>query len=170
MRTIDVDDELYHYIASNTRQIGESAAQILRRLLNFPQPLTADLQPVAATVTPSSLVDAVIAALATGGRQRQRFLNAMSVLAVAHPVDFATLVSLRGRSRRYFALSADELLASGASTRPAQIPASRFFVVTNTNGAAKARLLDKAMLCCGLSANERQQVLAKAAFTLVEER
>lgn len=166
MRTIDVDDELYHYIASNTRQIGESAAQILRRLLGVPQPVAVAEEPPTAA---PSLTQQLLVAVAGGGRQRQRFLAAMAVLAAAHPVDFATLVSLHGRRRRYFALSAEELLASGASTRPAQIPGSRFFVVTNTNGAAKARLLDKAMLRCGLTSDERQRVLANAAFTLVEE-
>ncbi|KGK00059.1 replication initiation negative regulator SeqA [Thalassotalea sp. ND16A] len=35
MNTIDIDDELYQYIASNTKFIGESASDILRRLLNF---------------------------------------------------------------------------------------------------------------------------------------
>lgn len=33
MKTIDIDDNLYQYIASNTKFIGESASQILRRLL-----------------------------------------------------------------------------------------------------------------------------------------
>ena len=33
MKTIEIDDELYHYIASQTQQIGESASDILRRLL-----------------------------------------------------------------------------------------------------------------------------------------
>ncbi|WOH38212.1 replication initiation negative regulator SeqA [Thalassotalea fonticola] len=35
MKTIDIDDELYQYIASNTKFIGESASDILRRLLSF---------------------------------------------------------------------------------------------------------------------------------------
>lgn len=33
MKRIDIDDDLYTYIASHTRQIGESASDILRRLL-----------------------------------------------------------------------------------------------------------------------------------------
>lgn len=36
MKIIEVDEELYQYIASNTQSIGESASDILRRLLNFP--------------------------------------------------------------------------------------------------------------------------------------
>ncbi|WP_038179881.1 replication initiation negative regulator SeqA [Vibrio rhizosphaerae] len=34
MKTIEVDEELYRYIASQTCHIGESASDILRRLLN----------------------------------------------------------------------------------------------------------------------------------------
>ena len=34
MKTIEVDEELYRYIAGQTRHIGESASDILRRLLN----------------------------------------------------------------------------------------------------------------------------------------
>ena len=35
MKKIEIDDELYQYIASNTQSIGESASQILRRLLKL---------------------------------------------------------------------------------------------------------------------------------------
>ena len=35
MKTINVDDDLYRYIASQTLHIGESASDILRRLLNI---------------------------------------------------------------------------------------------------------------------------------------
>ena len=36
MKIIEVDEEVYQYIASQTRSIGESASDILRRLLNLP--------------------------------------------------------------------------------------------------------------------------------------
>ncbi len=45
MKTIEVDEDLYRFIASRTQHIGESASDILRRLLA--------LTPVAA-VTPSA--------------------------------------------------------------------------------------------------------------------
>jgi len=46
MKQIDIDDELYQYIASNTQSIGESASTILRRLLNMSgeKQLTADVE------------------------------------------------------------------------------------------------------------------------------
>ncbi len=33
MKSIEIDDDLYAFIASQTKHIGESASQILRRLL-----------------------------------------------------------------------------------------------------------------------------------------
>lgn len=36
MKNIEIDEELYQYIATNTQYIGESASSILRRLLNLP--------------------------------------------------------------------------------------------------------------------------------------
>ena len=36
MKIIEVDEELYQYIASQTRSIGESASDIFRRLLSLP--------------------------------------------------------------------------------------------------------------------------------------
>lgn len=47
MKTIEIDEELYQYIASQTRSIGESASDILRRLLHLPaltRPPVNDLQ------------------------------------------------------------------------------------------------------------------------------
>lgn len=38
MKIIEVDEELYQYIAANTQSIGESASDILRRLLSFSSP------------------------------------------------------------------------------------------------------------------------------------
>ena len=35
MKTIEIDETLYQYIASNTQYIGESASSILRRLLSL---------------------------------------------------------------------------------------------------------------------------------------
>ena len=36
MKNIEIDEELYQHIASNTQYIGESASSILRRLINLP--------------------------------------------------------------------------------------------------------------------------------------
>ena len=59
-----------------------------------------------------------------------------------YPNHFHRLLELRGRNRRYFARSAQELLASGKSTRPMAIPGSGYWVITNANGSRKVRILE----------------------------
>jgi len=39
MKNIEIDEDLYHYIATNTQFIGESASSILRRLLAVEKPV-----------------------------------------------------------------------------------------------------------------------------------
>ena len=43
MKTIELEDDLYRYIASQTKDIGESASDILRRLLDVSTGTSADL-------------------------------------------------------------------------------------------------------------------------------
>jgi negative modulator of initiation of replication len=48
MKSIQIEDDLYHFIASQTQDIGESASDILRRLVmpdsmpNLSQEITVD--------------------------------------------------------------------------------------------------------------------------------
>lgn len=168
MRTIDVDDELYHYIASNTRHIGESASAILRRLLGV-DGVVNDLNHQPTAPRDGHCHGRLAEVLAAPGKQRDRFVEALSVLAHHAPTQFAQLLELRGRSRRYFSHSADELLASGSSSRPCAIPGTSYFVVTNASGAKKARLLDQAMRSCGLTLESRSQLLALARFSASKE-
>ncbi|MEF1174569.1 replication initiation regulator SeqA, partial [Vibrio sinaloensis] len=55
MKTIEVDEDLYRYIASQTQHIGESASDILRRLLNV-DGQNAQPTPVANPVEPKGIV------------------------------------------------------------------------------------------------------------------
>ena len=55
MKIIEVDEELYQYIAAQTQSIGESASDILRRLLNLPTHATSSVdffESVASAETP----------------------------------------------------------------------------------------------------------------------
>lgn len=62
MKKIELDDELYQYIAGQTQDIGESASQILRRLLNLPAQGSSSVNPVP---TPSSSTSHSTTALET---------------------------------------------------------------------------------------------------------
>jgi seqA protein len=55
MKIIEVDEELYQYIAGNTQSIGDSASDILRRLLNLsPRNAYVNLSENQSGLTPSS--------------------------------------------------------------------------------------------------------------------
>jgi len=58
MKTIEIDDELYQYIAGQTQKIGESASDILRRLLlgnaSAAVPVVTETAAVVAEVVPNS--------------------------------------------------------------------------------------------------------------------
>ncbi|MGB0936971.1 MAG: replication initiation negative regulator SeqA [Colwellia sp.] len=54
MKNIEIDEALYQYIAANTQFIGESASDILRRLLNFDNNSTNDVKVDAVAANTSS--------------------------------------------------------------------------------------------------------------------
>ncbi|RJG47712.1 replication initiation negative regulator SeqA [Motilimonas pumila] len=55
MKKIELDDELYQYIAGQTQDIGESASQILRRLLNFPAQGSSNANPAPSSSASSAI-------------------------------------------------------------------------------------------------------------------
>ncbi|EKE77944.1 hypothetical protein [Gallaecimonas xiamenensis] len=151
MKTIEVDDELYHYIASNTQNIGESASEILRRLLGFaplekPQEKLQDKPQVASTA-------AVAAAPAAPAAKPQmeansavgRFIGALTELYQRHGDAFGVVLNIRGRDRLYFATSSEELNQAGKSTNPKAISGSPYWVVTNNNTEKKRTIVAQVM-------------------------
>lgn len=132
MKTIEVDDELYQYIASQTRHIGESASDILRRMLKIsaasqPTPVTKDVvsQPsVVAQVKPAVMpakdkVRAMRELLLSDeyAEQKKAVNRFMLVLSTLYSLDnnaFAEATeSLHGRTRVYFAGDEQTLLQNG---------------------------------------------------------
>lgn len=57
MKTIELEDDLYRYIASQTKDIGESASDILRRLLDVSGSDCADLTKVETVSQPVENID-----------------------------------------------------------------------------------------------------------------
>lgn len=161
MNTIEIDDELYHYIASQTQRIGESANEILRRILlnkgTVAQPVSAV---VAESVRSSQKVFDILskqdlqAEMSVVGR----FLIILSALARAHRAEFADVLEIKGRNRVYFGRSEADLLEAGSSTNPKQIPNSDFWVITNSNTTRKKMMLTEAALKLGYSQQEAEVI------------
>ncbi|ASG65608.1 replication initiation regulator SeqA [Idiomarina piscisalsi] len=158
MKRIDIDDDLYTYIASHTQEIGESASDILRRLLNVEK---------ASKPVPSkpekAKVDSVFNRLNEQDVRIQksvvaRFLYILSMLYKSHTDRFAEVLDIRGRDRQYFARSEDALLSTGNSTNPKQIPDAPFWVITNTNTTKKKSMLTQVAKALGYSAADAEKI------------
>lgn len=158
MKRIEVEDDLYAYIASHTQQIGESASEILRRLLGLPAVVTVTEQAAESTNQESvfdrlnqqdvNVQKSVVA----------RFLHILSMLYRSHPQQFEQVLTIRGRDRQYFARSEDELLTSGNSTNPKSIPGSPFWVVTNNNTTKKKSMLTQVAEQLGYNASDAEKI------------
>lgn len=143
MKTIEVDEELYSYIASQTRHIGESASDILRRLLNFKAAAVPEMEE-------SHEPDPLLALLQEGRLAREesavaRFMLILEALYHTRPEAFTQATEIKGRKRVYFARDPEELLANGKTTKPKPVPGTPFWVITNTNTPRKRNIIAQLM-------------------------
>lgn len=202
MKTIEIDDDLYAFIAGQTKHIGESASQILRRLLmtdsvedtstsaeaaepvvDTPaaEPETAPVEvkkaapnakasskakSVEADACPATNVVAAVPANADDDallkqvnpdalkqfdKRVDQFLYILQQAYVLQPAEFAQVETIKGKNRKYFATSKEELLATGSSTNPKAIPDSGYWVVSNNNTAKKLAMLSQVLQILGYS-------------------
>ena len=175
-KRIDIDDELYRFIASHTQHIGESASAILRRLLNFPVAEQATGEPVLAMpdadvsgangdaaarsdLAGRTVFDVMTRADLAGQRSIvARFLYILSMLYKCHAKNFDSVLQISGRDRQYFATNEAELEASGTSTNPKQIPDAPYFVVTNNNTTRKKSMLTQVAIELGYSQDQAEKI------------
>ncbi|NVD06076.1 replication initiation negative regulator SeqA [Vibrio sp. JPW-9-11-11] len=162
MKTIEVDEDLYRYIASQTQHIGESASDILRRLLMTDASAPVAQQPV--MTQPKGVVvskDAIMEETVDGIKEMRsllisdefaglkkaidRFMLVLSTLHRIDPASFSEATQVKGRKRVYFADNEQTLLASGNTTKPKAIPGSPFWVITNNNTSRKRQMVDQLM-------------------------
>jgi len=187
MKQIDIDDELYQYIASNTQSIGESASTILRRLLNLNGD---DNTPVAKNnqnnqsatqdkrddtqkpndnleqeiVTPVKQTNANVfnilnkEELAMQKGVVGRFLFILSAFYRTHKKEFSAVLDIKGRDRVYFATSKEDLVNSGSSMNPKNITDSEYWVMTNSNTTRKKMMLHEVALCLGYTAEQAEEI------------
>ena len=187
MKQIDIDDELYQYIASNTQSIGESASTILRRLLNLngddntpvaknnQNNQTATQAPLDDTpdtkdsheqevVTPVKQTNANVfnilnkEELAMQKGVVGRFLFILSAFYRTHKKEFSAVLDIKGRDRVYFATSKEDLVNSGSSMNPKNITDSEYWVMTNSNTTRKKMMLHEVALCLGYSAEQAEEI------------
>ena len=163
MKTIEVDDDLYRYIASHTQHIGESASDILRRMLKVAASRDAAAP---ATVAPAVAVAATEQKPVSPVKDRVRAMRElllsddyaeqkkavnrfMLVLSTLYSLDASAFAaatdSLHGRTRVYFAGDEQTLLHSGNQTKPKHVPGTPYWVITNTNTERKRSMIEHIM-------------------------
>jgi len=148
-KRIDIDDDVYTYIAAQTQHIGESASDILRRLLKVPNSTSESPKsdamvptPASASAAPKAVFDVLNKADFAGQKSVvARFLHILAMLYRCHADEFSRVLEVRGRDRIYFATSEQALLEAGNSTNPKQIPGAPFWVITNNNTTRKKSML-----------------------------
>jgi negative modulator of initiation of replication len=179
MKNIEIDEELYQYIASNTQYIGESASSILRRLINLPDDAIAEVvaEPTAVlavekstevveteTSQPTNDINGTVfnyinkEELAMQRGAVGRFLLILAALYRVHNQQFSSVCNIRGRDRLYFAGSEAELAASGSSTKPRQIPDSPYWVITNSNTTRKKMMLTEVSRALGYNEQDVENI------------
>ncbi|WP_318389032.1 replication initiation negative regulator SeqA [Enterobacter sp.] len=160
MKTIEVDDELYSYIASHTKHIGESASDILRRMLKFSAASQSvpketrvvsaapDLKPVNPAKDNVRAMRELLLSDEYADQKRavNRFMLVLSTLYSLDAKAFADATeSLHGRTRVYFANDEKTLLQSGNQTKPKEVPGTPYWVITNTNTGRKCGMIEHIM-------------------------
>ena len=160
-RTIEIDEDIYEYLLRSSLSIGESASEILRRLLKLPIKKIFDTgteSKNSATEPPMQTTE-ILDFIKSGNFQSQgtaikRFLSILSFLHKTKSKEFEKVLHLSGSNRKYFALSKKELDDSGSNVNPQQIPNSEYWVISNNDTPKKKRMLDDVMRLLGYSSLE----------------
>ncbi|MGL4207194.1 MAG: replication initiation negative regulator SeqA [Aeromonadaceae bacterium] len=176
MKTIEVDEELYRYIASQTLHIGESASEILRRLLAL-----APHHGVKSATIPAMPSDMAHSVESSPNRPDvsdfvellngeefvskesaiDRFMLLLTALYQASPEAFVSATEIKGRKRVYFAKSEEELQANGKTTKPRAVPGTPYWVISNTNTSRKRYIVEQLMTTMGYPAELIELACAK---------
>lgn len=157
MKSITIDDDIYEFIASNTKEIGEPASKILRRLLQLNSEKSVPL---------TNMVESDLSIALDS--KNLKFISAVDqlllILGEAYKIKkdtFDKVLDIQGRERKYFAPTAADIKNSGTSTHPKQIPNSPYWVMTNSTTKEKQNLCQKALEAIGFSSETALQASKK---------
>lgn len=133
MKSIELDDDVYSHIAANTREIGESASDILRRLLSLTEGTSAesDQQHELSEVINHPKLKYQQSSV-------DKFLFILGKVYEQKPNEFEKILQVHGRGRKYFGQSEQEIIDSGKSTQPREIPGTGYWAMTNSPTSQKA--------------------------------
>ncbi|OCG09018.1 hypothetical protein A9G13_02875 [Gilliamella sp. wkB178] len=164
MKTIEIDEELYQFIAGQTKHIGEDASSILRRLLNINGPLPSQPTETLHSQNHYSIFTNLLTsdAFTTEKSVINRFILLLSTLYNYNPGLFSiAATALHGSKRQYLAKDKQSLELSGKNTKPREIVGTPYWVISNTNTARKVYIIESIMSDMGISENMIGQVISE---------
>ena len=162
MKTIEVEDDVYHHIAAQTKEIGEPATSILRRLLNVPvNALASKLLPPPSGHELAALLSMPMFSSSTTAVARMLRIFKEAYVQKKHEFDKVLLI--QGRNRAYFAKTKQEILKSGKSTQPREIEGTGYWVMTNSPTQQKQQMVREVLESLGYS-----PAAVKAAIAVIQ--
>ncbi|MDF7667581.1 hypothetical protein PT273_06950 [Orbaceae bacterium ESL0727] len=162
MKKIEIDEELYQYIAGQTKHIGEDASTILRRLLKMTPHASHNIH----SQPPSNKDDILTRLLSDKAFVNEksiinRFLLLLSTLYQYDAALFSiSAASLHGSKRQYLAQDKTSLEISGRNTKPREIIGTPYWVISNTNTDRKIHILESIMNNMKLPADKIKLLIA----------
>jgi negative modulator of initiation of replication len=156
MQVLLVEDDVFDHLLRNTREIGESPSAILRRLLRLRTrgARVRRKSPIRRAGDPGFARHELSEAI-NGAPwlplEVQRYLYLLGRIAQRCDGGFELVLSLRGRTRRYFAMSAEEIERSGKATAPCAIRGTPYWALTNMPMREKERILRNVMALLGFT-------------------
>jgi negative modulator of initiation of replication len=149
MKTIVIEDDVYGHLVRHTRDIGESASSILRRLLGMGRADSKTLADVQRTFgflkTPELFMHR---------NMSQRYLFILSWAYRKHEEQFGMIATIEGSRRKYFSMDLDVIQKSGKNVNPRQIPDSPYWASTNNSTAKKREILSDVFGLLGYEVND----------------
>jgi negative modulator of initiation of replication len=167
-KLIEIDDQLYEYLRGNIKEFGETASDVLRRLL---KPNGHPVAPPDATtkgragsnLVPgpnSQTVQNSLTEFVLGPDMRlkrnptDRYLAIIGFACGQKHTIADKLLQLGGRGRKYFGDTESDVASSGTSTHPRQIPGTKYWALTNASTYHKGEILEMALRALGYSEAE----------------
>jgi negative modulator of initiation of replication len=159
VRTIEIDDDIYEFLLRNAIRIGETASDILRRVLPISAGQDSNLSGngqradagADALIKSSELRDYLRSGeFRSQADATKRYLTILGKVHAQNRDDFGKVQqAVSGRQRTYFSQRRADLEASGQRVHPRKIPGSNFWALTNENTRRKRRMLRQVLLLFG---------------------
>jgi negative modulator of initiation of replication len=155
MQTIEVDDRSYHFIMDLSEATGASAPTIIRRWVDLHarkldgSPAKPSEPVKSANSNPELSICLDDPRLRTMRKAEDRFLHLLSCVHKQNPSAFVKVLTIQGRSRKYFTNSKKEIEESGTGVNPKPIPETSFWVDTNNDTNRKAEMLSRVLNVLG---------------------